>query len=139
MFLSYVIHQHRNTHNWIFEVSLHSTTQPIKLFVILPSQASIQATTITMRSSTAFLLFFLSQQNADGFSASKMTVKRTDKTLEATSGRRAFLDLSVMTAASAMLVSWPVWAEDDGSVGDLSMPTEEEQKQAVSIVKHQST
>ena len=87
-----------------------------------------------MRAAAAFVFVFLLAQDADGFSASRMTAQRKETALEAdASGRRAFLDASFVTAASSILATSPAWAEDDGSVGDLSMPSEDEQKKAVSI------
>jgi hypothetical protein len=57
------------------------------------------------------------------------TASSSALTATATSGRRAFLDVSLTTAASILLISQPALADGE-SVDDLSMPTEDEVKKA---------
>lgn len=85
-----------------------------------------------MKSAVAVLVLFLFRQSAEGFSAASLKARQQCSTssLEATSGRRAFLDASLKTAASAVLVSPVVTWADETSVDDLAMPSEDEVKKA---------
>eukprot|EP00566_Odontella_aurita_P029163 CAMPEP_0113542338 /NCGR_PEP_ID=MMETSP0015_2-20120614/9550_1 /TAXON_ID=2838 /ORGANISM="Odontella" /LENGTH=146 /DNA_ID=CAMNT_0000442381 /DNA_START=246 /DNA_END=686 /DNA_ORIENTATION=+ /assembly_acc=CAM_ASM_000160 len=82
--------------------------------------------TATVLAATALLL---SGRESTAFTSSSTPCRATSSTsLNLIADRRAFVGAAAASAFSVVVPSVPAWAEEEGSVDDLAMPSPEEQK-----------